>query len=269
MFLGVDGGGTKTAYALIDADGHVRARHVGRQRQPSGRGFRARGSSARSKASAPRWPRRRSRPARPHLCLHRPASYGEDSAATPRLDAMPAQLLDAARYRCGNDMICSWAGSLGLRDGISVIAGTGSMAYGEYARPHGARRRVGRADRRRRLRLLDRARGHESVLAHERRPRRARSAACAGARAAGYRGSISICARTSTARARTSATFSRNLRRSCTRRHRPAMRRRQRSSDAAPRAGRVRSCDAPLAWQYRSPSRCRCRRAAAYSADRS
>jgi N-acetylglucosamine kinase-like BadF-type ATPase len=30
-------------------------------------------------------------------------------------------------------MVCSWAGSLGCVDGISVIAGTGSMAYGEYA----------------------------------------------------------------------------------------------------------------------------------------
>ena len=29
-------------------------------------------------------------------------------------------------------MICSWAGSLACEDGISVIAGTGSMAYGEY-----------------------------------------------------------------------------------------------------------------------------------------
>ena len=46
---------------------------------------------------------------------------------------MPARLLDVARYRCGNDMVCSWAGSLACADGISVIAGTGSMAYGEYA----------------------------------------------------------------------------------------------------------------------------------------
>jgi len=28
MFLGVDGGGTKTAFALVDADGYVRARHA-------------------------------------------------------------------------------------------------------------------------------------------------------------------------------------------------------------------------------------------------
>ena len=46
---------------------------------------------------------------------------------------MPSELLDASRYRCGNDMVCSWAGSLACVDGISVIAGTGSMAYGEYA----------------------------------------------------------------------------------------------------------------------------------------
>jgi N-acetylglucosamine kinase-like BadF-type ATPase len=30
-------------------------------------------------------------------------------------------------------MICSWAGSLAGAEGISVIAGTGSMAYGEYS----------------------------------------------------------------------------------------------------------------------------------------
>jgi N-acetylglucosamine kinase-like BadF-type ATPase len=41
-------------------------------------------------------------------------------------------LLDTRRYRCGNDMLGSWAGSLACADGISVIAGTGSMAYGEY-----------------------------------------------------------------------------------------------------------------------------------------
>jgi N-acetylglucosamine kinase-like BadF-type ATPase len=60
-------------------------------------------------------------------------AYGEDSATTARMDAMPSPLLATSRYRCGNDMICSWAGSLACADGISVIAGTGSMAYGEYA----------------------------------------------------------------------------------------------------------------------------------------
>ena len=49
-------------------------------------------------------------------------------------------MLGHDRYLCGNDMVCSWAGSLACADGISVIAGTGSMAYGEVA---GRRARAG------------------------------------------------------------------------------------------------------------------------------
>src|SRR5439155_11897608 len=41
---------------------------------------------------------------------------------------------------CDNDMVCGWAGSLALADGINVISGTGSMAYGERS---GARARAG------------------------------------------------------------------------------------------------------------------------------
>jgi N-acetylglucosamine kinase-like BadF-type ATPase len=132
MFLGVDGGGTKTSYAVIDADGHVRARRVGPSVSHLAQGF-ARatellldgiGSTLREAALAPT--------DLTYAFLGLP-SYGEDSATTAQMDLMPAGLLEVARYRCGNDMLCSWAGSLACADGISVIAGTGSMAYGEYA----------------------------------------------------------------------------------------------------------------------------------------
>jgi N-acetylglucosamine kinase-like BadF-type ATPase len=66
--------------------------------------------------------------------------YGEVSADVPLLDAAPAKALGHHRYRCDNDMVCGWAGSLGATDGINVISGTGSMSYGEHA---GARVRVG------------------------------------------------------------------------------------------------------------------------------
>ena len=56
------------------------------------------------------------------------------------LDAMPAALLGHRRYRCGNDMVCAWAGSLGGEDGINIVAGTGSIGYGERA---GASARAG------------------------------------------------------------------------------------------------------------------------------
>ncbi|MBP1202898.1 N-acetylglucosamine kinase-like BadF-type ATPase [Duganella sp. 1411] len=139
MFLGVDGGGTKTAFALVDADGNVRARHeegsayyleVGMDGAAAmlQRGcralFAAAGVGPNDIAQA---------------FFGLPA-YGEDRDVQPALDALPGAILGHGRYQCGNDMVCSWAGSLACADGISVIAGTGSMAYGEYG---GKRARAG------------------------------------------------------------------------------------------------------------------------------
>src|SRR3981081_2664464 len=58
-------------------------------------------------------------------------AHGEDSVAEALLDALPEPLLGHRRYRCGNDMVCAWAGSLGGEDGINIVAGTGSIGYGE------------------------------------------------------------------------------------------------------------------------------------------
>jgi N-acetylglucosamine kinase-like BadF-type ATPase len=58
-------------------------------------------------------------------------AYGEVIADLPALDAAPRAALGHQRYRCDNDMVCGWAGSLGAMDGINVISGTGSMTYGE------------------------------------------------------------------------------------------------------------------------------------------
>lgn len=129
MFLGVDGGGTKTAFALIDRQGQVLARNeqssayyleVGMEGAADvlARGcaglFAAAGVTANDVAFA---------------FFGLPA-YGEDRAVQPQLDALPRPVLGHGRYLCDNDMVCSWAGSLACADGISVIAGTGSMAYG-------------------------------------------------------------------------------------------------------------------------------------------
>ncbi|KQQ36001.1 N-acetylglucosamine kinase [Duganella sp. Leaf126] len=130
MFLGVDGGGTKTAFALIDGAGQVLARHqdssayyieVG---MPGVAAMLERGCAALFAAA-------RVAPSDVEFAFFGLPAHGEDRSALPRLDAMPQAVLGHARYRCGNDMVCSWAGSLACADGISVIAGTGSMAYGE------------------------------------------------------------------------------------------------------------------------------------------
>jgi len=58
-------------------------------------------------------------------------AYGEDAVIDPQLEAHCARLLGHDRYSCGNDMICGWAGSLACEDGINLVAGTGSIGYGE------------------------------------------------------------------------------------------------------------------------------------------
>lgn len=139
MFLGVDGGGTKTAFALVDAGGNVRARHeegsayyleVG---MDGAAAMLERGCRALFAAAGVG-------PDDIAQAFFGLPAYGEDRDVQPALDALPAAILGHGRYQCGNDMVCSWAGSLACADGISVIAGTGSMAYGEYG---GKRARAG------------------------------------------------------------------------------------------------------------------------------
>ncbi|HEX7642897.1 MAG TPA: BadF/BadG/BcrA/BcrD ATPase family protein [Burkholderiaceae bacterium] len=131
MYLGIDGGGSKTAFALLDDDGTVLALHeeatcyypetgLEAAREVLRRGAMAVLARANAVADDLR-----------HAFIGLPA-YGENSALQHRLDTLPDGFLPAGRYRCGNDMVCGWAGSLCAQDGISVVAGTGSIAYGEF-----------------------------------------------------------------------------------------------------------------------------------------
>ena len=139
MFLGVDGGGTKTAFALIDSAGRVLARHQDSSAYYIEVGMAgvaamlARGCDAVFAAAGVT-------AADVSFAFFGLPSHGEDRTVLPQLDALPRAVLGHDRYLCGNDMVCSWAGSLACADGISVIAGTGSMAYGEVA---GRRARAG------------------------------------------------------------------------------------------------------------------------------
>lgn len=132
MFLGVDGGGTKTALCLIDSDGHLRAQAQAQSVDYFSAGIdivepiltqgvetvcQAAGTKARELGFA----------------FFGLPTYGEVSSDIAALDAAPQAGLGHDRYQCNNDMVCGWAGSLGAADGINVISGTGSMTYGERA----------------------------------------------------------------------------------------------------------------------------------------
>ena len=130
LFLGVDGGGTKTEFVCIDGDGEVVARaltgttyhlQVGFDEAVAriGHGIEAVCSQlAVSTADLD------------YVFLGLPA-YGEDPAIDPRLAEACGRILGHNRYRCDNDMVCGWAGSLACADGINIVAGTGSIGYGE------------------------------------------------------------------------------------------------------------------------------------------
>ena len=130
MYLGVDGGGTKTALVLVDSDGRIRAKHLA-----AGAYYPSIGIDALADVLADAV---RSVMAKAALRMEDldfaffglPA-YGEDSTLTGALNRLPERCLPAGAYLCGNDMICGWAGSLLCSDGISVVAGTGSICYGE------------------------------------------------------------------------------------------------------------------------------------------
>ncbi len=139
MFIGIDGGGTKTAVVVLDAAGRLRALHHEPTSYYLEVGLEATAEVLR-RGTLTALEMAGATADDVQFAFFGLPSYGEDSALQPLLDQLPATFLPSGRFACANDMVCGWAGSLAGRDGISVVAGTGSIAYGEYA---GRRGRAG------------------------------------------------------------------------------------------------------------------------------
>ncbi len=129
LFLGVDGGGTKTDFVLVDGVGNLAA-HQGPGAYHLEIGIAGLRDMLREGLATLFRQAGVDGSAVTYAFFGIPA-HGEDSATEVLLDAMPEALIGHRRYRCGNDMVCAWAGSLGGADGINIIAGTGSIGYGE------------------------------------------------------------------------------------------------------------------------------------------
>jgi N-acetylglucosamine kinase-like BadF-type ATPase len=130
LFLGVDGGGTKTRFALLDADRNlVTEAMLGTSYHPEVgidgvRGVLVAGlREVLDKAGADA--------SKIAFAFFGLPAFGEDSAITPALEALPRSILGRDRCAVDNDMVCGWAGSLGAEDGINIVAGTGSIGYGQ------------------------------------------------------------------------------------------------------------------------------------------
>jgi N-acetylglucosamine kinase-like BadF-type ATPase len=136
-YLGVDGGGSKTRFLLIDAAGKVLGAHTDGPAYHLEIGLEALEGMLAHGIRHTLQQGGISSADVTFAFLGLPA-YGEDRGLQARLDDAPAAALSRGRYRCGNDMVCGWAGALAGAEGINIVAGTGSIAYGEYA-GHSAR----------------------------------------------------------------------------------------------------------------------------------
>lgn len=139
MYIGVDGGGTKTAFALINEDGLVLAKHheatchylavgIDGMAEILSQGITSLLNDADAKLADVKY------------SFFGLPSYGEDQAMLKTLEQLPREILGDSPYSVGNDSICGWAGSLACQDGINIVAGTGSISYGEF---DGAKARCG------------------------------------------------------------------------------------------------------------------------------
>ena len=130
LFLGVDGGGTKTEFVAIDASGDVVAQTITGTTYHLQVGF---DEAVRRLGEGIATIAERTGVAAQDIdqVFFGLPAFGEDAAIDPRIDAACGRLLGHDRYRCDNDMVCGWAGSLACEDGINIVAGTGSIAYGE------------------------------------------------------------------------------------------------------------------------------------------
>lgn len=139
IFLGVDGGGTKTEFVCIDETGHTIARtftgttyHIQVGLDEAIARLTHGIATVCSALSI--------KPKDLDYSFFGLPAFGEDALVDPQLDAACGRILGHARYRCDNDMVCGWAGSLACADGINLVAGTGSIGYGERS---GDKARVG------------------------------------------------------------------------------------------------------------------------------
>ncbi|PRY44894.1 N-acetylglucosamine kinase [Umezawaea tangerina] len=131
VFLGVDGGGTKTAFALLTDDGTLLASGLAASCYYLGQSIDLVEQVLRNGIDTVCGQAGIAPDRITHAFFALPG-YGEVSADVETLDGIPERVLGHRRYGCDNDMVAGWAGSLGAVDGVNVIAGTGSMTYGEH-----------------------------------------------------------------------------------------------------------------------------------------
>lgn len=129
-YLGIDGGGTKTAMALIDENGREKASITMGGSSYQSLGIEAVAALFHKGIEACLTEAGTDRKSLLGFAAGVPC-FGENQAADEAIrQQMNVLYPDVPFYLC-NDAEVGWAGSFGLKPGINVVAGTGSIAFGK------------------------------------------------------------------------------------------------------------------------------------------
>ncbi|NLA59152.1 MAG: ATPase [Firmicutes bacterium] len=129
-YLGVDGGGTKTAFMLITDNGEILGYEVKGTchylqvgldvlREVLTTGI----SDLLQKTSVPL--------SSVKFAFLGIPGYGEMLEYVPLVENIVAEVLGTVQFRCGNDVEAGWAGSLACKPGINLVGGTGAIGFGK------------------------------------------------------------------------------------------------------------------------------------------
>lgn len=129
--MGIDGGGTKTAFVLSNEEGKVIGEHV-----CEGISYRQIGMEGVvrvcSDAVTLLCEKHQVERADLSICIGLP-NYGESKGNDQKIEALLKQALSPAKTAVVNDCEVGLAGSFGIEPGINIVAGTGSIAFGRNA----------------------------------------------------------------------------------------------------------------------------------------
>ncbi len=129
IFLGVDAGGTKTAFLLSDEKGNILARHI----SGSG-GFFSNGSDGVLKLLEEGIEQISSsagiKKEQITFAGFGFPGYGESENSVQEITNACEKVIGKGKVCCECDCYLGWAGSLAMEAGINIVAGTGSICYG-------------------------------------------------------------------------------------------------------------------------------------------
>jgi len=129
-YLGIDGGGTKTAFILINSEGEIEAYNVKKSCHYIQVGLENFKNVLEEGIK--------------ELCQKAGCSiedieysflglpgFGENKDDVLKLENCVENILNSQNFKCGNDVEAGWAGSLACEPGINIVGGTGAIGFGK------------------------------------------------------------------------------------------------------------------------------------------